>query len=85
MVTQNKNKYVQTTMIDPLQIRPRNNTRLIVKNKKNKKVEEKEESKILCLKLLFSQPYTLTATTPEGTRTGGHLALAKNSRRGELA
>ena len=53
MVTQNKNKCVQTTMIDPLQICLTNHTRLTVKRKKKggkEKVVEKEESEILCLK-----------------------------------
>ena len=52
MVTQNKNKYVQATMINPLQIRLSNHTKLIAKKKKKKeKTEEKEESEILCLKI----------------------------------
>ena len=54
MVTQNRN--AQATMIDPLQICQGNHTRLIVERKQKRrkeKIEEKEESKTLCLKALL--------------------------------
>ena len=54
MVTQNRN--VQATIINPLQIHLGNHTRLIVERKQKRieeKIEEKEESEMLCLKALL--------------------------------
>ena len=54
MVTQNRN--AQATMIDPLQIRLGNHTRLIIERKQKKrkeKIEEKEEFEMLYLKALL--------------------------------
>ena len=76
MVTQNKNKYVQTTMIDPLQIRPSNHTRLIVKRKK--KVEEKKKSEIFCLKTPLLSAIHLDCGDSGGRQDRGAPSLSED-------
>ena len=86
MVTQNRN--AQTTMIDPLQIRPDNHTKLTNKKKKREggrgALEEKEEFETLCLKDLILSVIHLDRCNSRGSQDRGAPSPSEELLKGDV-